>query len=303
MNENKELTLVEDWELELKQNDLGNVHDIQDDLLPFFQEAKLLESEAMKIQVDSEDDKESMQKARELRLNLQKIRVSADKKRKELKEESLRRANAVQGMFNIIKYLIVPLEEHLSKQEKFAEEMAKQRMEKLKAERISLLAEYEVDLTFVKIEEMPSEVFDEFLEKAKKEYQAKKIAEQEAEKQRVKDEEAREKERVRALQEAKKLKAEKEKLRKEKEKIEAELAQAQKRQESLALKEKEKEAKKQGTENMKLQFLLDQLEKIEFPEMETKEYQEVVGNIKTAMLRVVNYAKNQLHTNQLTGKK
>lgn len=300
MTKNNELTLVEDWELELKQNDLANVKDIQDDLLPFFQEAKFLEAEAMKIQVQSENDKESMQKARELRLNLQKIRVSADKKRKELKEESLRRANAVQGMFNIIKYLIVPLEEHLSKQEKYAEEMAKQRIEKLKIERASLLAEYEVDLTFVKVEEMPDEVFNEFLEKAKKEYVAKKNAEKEAEKQRLKEEKAKEKERLKALQVAKELKEKNDKLEMEKKRIEAELAQAQKRQDEEALKEKAREAKKQGSENMKLQFLLDQLERIEFPEMETAEYREMVKNIEIAVSRVVRYTRNHIKENQLT---
>ena len=87
---------------------------------PFWIQASEIVSEAKNITVSSELDKKSMSKARELRIKLKNIRVSADNQRKELKEESLRTGNAIQGAYNVLKFLIVPMEEYLEKQENYA---------------------------------------------------------------------------------------------------------------------------------------------------------------------------------------
>ena len=58
-----------------------------------------------------------MQEARIARLALRDIRIQADKTRKALKEESLRYGKAVQGVYNVIEYLITPIEKHLEERE------------------------------------------------------------------------------------------------------------------------------------------------------------------------------------------
>src|ERR1022692_1151353 len=50
-----------------------------------------------------------MRECRALRLALGAERVRADKLRKRLKEDGLRRGNAVQGVFNLLKYMIEPV--------------------------------------------------------------------------------------------------------------------------------------------------------------------------------------------------
>ncbi len=50
-------------------------------------------------------------RAKRLRLDISKIRVSADKARKAQKEEYLRAGNAIQGVFNILKFAVTDKEE------------------------------------------------------------------------------------------------------------------------------------------------------------------------------------------------
>jgi hypothetical protein len=53
---------------------------------------------------------------------LREIRINADKKRKELKEDSLKYGKAVQSVYNLIESVIEPLESHCEKQENFVKE-------------------------------------------------------------------------------------------------------------------------------------------------------------------------------------
>src|SRR5688500_1953702 len=62
-----------------------------------------------------------MKMAREGRLYLKKVRVEVEHARKELKEQSIREGKAIDGISNVLKALIEPIEEYLEKQEKFAE--------------------------------------------------------------------------------------------------------------------------------------------------------------------------------------
>jgi len=87
------------------------------------------------IQVDSVDDVDGMKMAREARLALAKNRTAADKKRKELKEDSIKYGKAVQGVYNIIEYVSSQVELSLDKKEKFAEYAEKKRIEELVLER------------------------------------------------------------------------------------------------------------------------------------------------------------------------
>lgn len=86
---------------------------------PGWEAAKALEARARAIVVTDAGQTALMNEARELRLQLKSIRVSTEKTRKELKAESLRKVRAIDGVANIIEYLIAPLEEHLDRQENF----------------------------------------------------------------------------------------------------------------------------------------------------------------------------------------
>ncbi len=154
----------------------------------YFQEAKGIAEEAKQIVVTDETQTDLMVKAREARLKLKNIRVMADKTREELKAQSLREGNAIQGIFNVIKALVVPVEEYLEKQEKFAEMKEKARLEAVYSERIEKLSKYVGDVSLYNIKEMTDEVFDNLLEGCKSAFEARVQAEKEAEEQKVEQE-------------------------------------------------------------------------------------------------------------------
>ena len=79
------------------------------------------ENKAKAIVVTDASQKAEMQMARVGRLFLREKRISIEKTRKELKEQSLRESKAIDGIANVLKALIIPIEEYLEKQEKFVE--------------------------------------------------------------------------------------------------------------------------------------------------------------------------------------
>lgn len=106
---------------------------------PFLDQLSDWEEKAFKLQVKDENDLESMERAREARLVLKKIRVEADKVRKALKEESNRYNNAVQSTYKIIEAAIVPMEAHLKQQEDFIRLAREKRQAELQEARIQAL--------------------------------------------------------------------------------------------------------------------------------------------------------------------
>lgn len=88
---------------------------------PLFQQAKTWKEKAEQLIVTDENQIDKMNDARDARLALKKIRVEADHLRKKLKEDSLRYGKAVQGVYNVIEFLISPIEKHLEEQERFVE--------------------------------------------------------------------------------------------------------------------------------------------------------------------------------------
>lgn len=87
----------------------------------YFTMASEWESKAKAIVVTDEGQTTKMKMAREGRLFLKKKRVAIEKTRKELKEQALREGKAIDGIANVLKALIVPIEEHLDEQEHFVE--------------------------------------------------------------------------------------------------------------------------------------------------------------------------------------
>ena len=228
----------------------------------YFEQAKRLASEAKTITVTSVDQTGEMAKARELRLQLQKIRTKGvEQTRIQLKEQSLREGKAIDGLANVIKALIVPVEEHLKDQEEFAKRIEDQKKLEIEQERIQELSKYvEGEGYSLHPDKMSQETFDKLLEASKFTFEAQKKAEEDAEKARLAQVEADRKEQERIRLENEKLKAdaekreremalEREKTQKEQEAREAQLAKERAEQEAKL--EAERQARLQAEEKMR----------------------------------------------------
>src|SRR3990167_7503622 len=239
LTENKELVaIIEENNLEKTQ---GQV--ILDNFSSFIKEASQWESKAKTIVITNVLQVEKMAEARGARLALKSIRVNVENVRKSLKEKALLEGKAIDGIANVIKALIVPLEEYLETQEKFAETLEAERIAKKNEERAFELAKYVEDITLYNFKDMPDEVFDNLILKVKTVFDAEQEAKKKTEQERIGNEK-----KEKAEQE-KKLEAEKEKAKKEaeaREKAEAELK---------AKEEEEKRKKKETEEKEKAEKL------------------------------------------------
>lgn len=209
--------------------------------------AKETVKKASSIKVKDENDIDSMKEARKVRLELKDIRVHVENIRVELKEDSLREGKAIDGMANIIKAILEPVEKYLETQEKFAEVQKLEKEENEFQRRINELTPYVSDVTVYTLHptQMSTETFNKLLEDSKKASDAQKAAEKRAEEEKIAKEKAdaienarirKENERLTKLNEAKnaKLKAEREKT---------EAAELKLKQEKEGQERKEREAK------------------------------------------------------------
>lgn len=89
---------------------------------------------AKSIIVTDESQTTEMEMARVGRLFLKEKRIAIEKARKSLKEQALREGKAIDGIANVLKALIVPIEEYLDKQEHFVENKAKEEAERKRIE-------------------------------------------------------------------------------------------------------------------------------------------------------------------------
>ena len=109
----------------------------------YFKIAADWEGKARAIVVTDEEQKAEMKMAREGRLFLRQKRIDVENARKKLKEQSLREGKAIDGIANILKAVIVPIEEYLDEQEHFAENKRKAEEEARRLEAERLLKEKE----------------------------------------------------------------------------------------------------------------------------------------------------------------
>jgi hypothetical protein len=238
---------------------------------PVFAQAKNLCRDAEAINVTDATQVTQIKQARALRLLLRGIRVEADKIRKKLKEDSLRRGKAIQGVYNIIEYAIAPVEERLLEHEKFAERAEAARIAKAKEEREAQLSAYVADLSFYRLGEMSEEAWKQLLSGAKAAHEARISAEVKAEQERIAQAMAEAEERERVRQENERLKrevsereaalraereaaeakarAEAEKARKEREAVEARARAEREKIERKAAAEREAAEKKVAAEH------------------------------------------------------
>ncbi len=305
---------------------------LQSAFAPFYEEASKMKEEAESLVVTDVTDVVGMRRAKTLRARFRDIRVEAENVRKELKAESLRTGKAIDGVANVLKFLIVPLEEHLKTQEKFLEVQEEKRKAELVQKRTSELSVYvdEEALSFYNLGEMSEEAFNNLLETSKKAFEAEQEAIKKAEADRIAEEKAekKEQERIRKENEELKKKAEarekeiekerkelEEENRKEREAMEAkvkkESAEKAKIQKQLEAKKKAEEAErvkveavKKAEDDRKRQELLAPdkdklivlsgvLQKIEMPRVSSKEAGVVVDEVEKILYELSNYIADE----------
>lgn len=168
---------------------------LMDAFLPFYNQVMEWKEKAEKIVVTSSDQLREMKQAKDGRLIMKGIRVEVEKRRKGLKEDSLREGKAIDGVANVLESLIGPIEGYLAKQENFAAIQEANRLDALKESRIEALSPYEAHLEFYDLRNMPEEAYQQLFDSLKRSHEDKI-----AEKKRIEQDEIRKKE-VRRLAE------------------------------------------------------------------------------------------------------
>lgn len=246
------------------------------------------------ILVNDINQTEEMKQAREDRLALKRVRVKIEKKRVELKKESLRTTQIIDGAAKYLKEQIEPAEKYLELQEKFAEVKRAEELAKKRAERIEKIIGLGANPDSYNLDVMTDETFDSTVsgiiesnrlkaeaEKAELERLEKERVEKEAEEKRIREENAR----LRAEAEAKEIQLAKE--RKQREAIELE---AKKKDEAEArAKAEAEEAERQALlapDKDKLTKFADELSMIrtsKLPAVSSNNAQRVVNMIDQSL--------------------
>ena len=251
-----------------KHNTLANTFN------PFMVSVQELVAAADQVEVASADDTKAMARAREVRLSLKKIRVDVEHARKELKDSSLREGKAIDGMANIIKFVIVPVEEKLQEQEDFVRVQEAKRIADLVEAREGRLAEAGADPSVYVLDALTDEAFETLLQGviSAKEIE-KKAAEDEA--KRLEDERL---ERKRLEKENADLKrAEEERVAKEKAKAEAE---EKERQAQIQSEKDAEQARLNAPDKEKLQALATTIYALPMPEVDGEIAEAAIQDVK-----------------------
>lgn len=185
---------------------------LQAAFLPAFAEARTIIEKSRGIVVTDVSQVLDIKVARTYRLALRSVRTGADKLRKELKEDGLRRGKAIDGFYNILVHMLDGEETRLHEQEQFAERAEAARRATLEVERTKELATYGV--TLVGLGAMADETYAQLLFNAKVGHEAKLEAARKAEAERIAAENAR-------LVEEARIRAENERLKREADEREA----------------------------------------------------------------------------------
>lgn len=206
---------------------------LESTFIPMLDMLKPMENDFNDIIADAEKgiDENVTARAKRLRIDIGKVRIETEKKRKAEKDESLRLGKAIDGIANIVKYAVTSKEEKLKEIETHLERVEAERLEKIGNERIGLVSAY-VDTELMvgtNLAEMEQDVFDAYLY-AKKTAFENAIAEEKA---RIEAEEKAKSERE----------AEEKRIREENEKLKAEALKA----------ESEKKAKEEAEERARLE--------------------------------------------------
>ena len=247
-----------------------------DNFQNYFELASKWELKAKSICVTNEDQTAEMEMARTGRLFLREKRISIEKTRVDLKQQSLREGKAIDGIANVLKALIVPIEEYLGEQEKFIENQNKKKEDEIRAK-----IEKEIEeerLAKEKAEKDEQERIrkeNEELKKQAEEREAKMKAEREEQERKLREEQEKsrkEREEMEKIAEDKRKEADA-KLAEEKAKADAE----RKKIEAEAQKQREDAEQKQRDADVKAKAEKDRIRK------EAEEKAEIARNEKEAL--------------------
>jgi len=291
----------------------------------YFQEAKKITQGAKEIIVSDFEDVETMQQAREKRLQLRGVRIDVEKTRKELKKQSLREGKAIDGIANVIKALIEPTEEYLLKQENFTKILQKVKYDKEELERIAKLSSYVENIEDYDLypTRMSKATFSQLLNASKLAYEAeakaKKETEKKVEEERLAKLESEREYRRRIIKENKRLieeallqeKKEEVKRKKEAKKLAIERKQRLELEKKLEAKaEAEEETrrqariKEQAEEETRRQSILapdkdkifdfaNELDKIEYPMLKSKVAIKLILQTKEEISRIAKVLRTK----------
>jgi len=263
------ITIIKDSGLD-KQKSQVMLDNFQD----YFKVAAEWEKKAKTLKVTSESQTADMEMARTGRLFLMRKRTTLDRVRKELKEQSMREGRAIDGIANVLKALIIPIENYLGDQENFVVRKEQARAEVLRIEDA---------------------------ERSERERIAKEKADA-AEQERIRKEneqlrEANRKNEEKLLREKKKTAAEK---RKKEEAIENERKEAQrKQQEADARAKREKDVAVQVEKKKREKVEAELREKEEKEEKERRTEEERIekdkrSSDKVKLTKVANYVNSMI---------
>jgi hypothetical protein len=187
-----------------------------------------------------------MKMAREGRIFLKQKRNEVENTRKELKEQSLREGKAIDGISNVLKALIIPIEDYLEQQEKFAEIQEANQREALKQTRTNELLKYDwIDTGMYDLGKLTDDLYNFLLAGIEKAYNDRIEAAQKIEAERLAKEKADQEERER-------IKSDNERLQKEAEAREKAMAEERKAQ-AAKLAEEQAKAKKEAEAREKVE--------------------------------------------------
>lgn len=212
----KELT-TEIKQYELSENKAQQLESL---FIPMLDMLKPMEEDFNEIIKDSENgiDEDITARAKRLRLDIGKVRIETEKKRKAEKAESLRLGKAIDGIANVVKYAVSSKEDKLKEIETHLERIEAERVLAVGGKRKELIYDYIEDKESIDIDalaKMDEDVFEAYLSAKKTAFEtalAEENARIEAEIQAQREREAEE---ARIREENERLKAEAEKAEKE----------------------------------------------------------------------------------------
>jgi len=235
--------------------------------------AKEWEKKAKQIVVTDESQLTEMAMAKTARKKFSDLRIDIEKTRKAMKEQSLRKGQAIDSIAKYLKSLVEPIEEYLKQQEDFI------KIKKLK----------EAELLKIEVEKKEEA---ERLAKEKSEREEQEKIRKENEKLKIEAEK-------RDLIESKRKKEDDRKLREEREarqNAEKELREAKELEEKKLLEEREAKIKdQQAPDRDKLIKFADNILNLTIPEVSSDKSVQLINEVKNKLEDISNYIKKEVN--------
>lgn len=269
MEENKLAVLVEESGIEKEK--------AKSIWIRFEEHFKAADEAAKKVsglEITDVSQTKEMKLAREVRLELQKIRVAAKKTHDALKEDALKEGRFIDHVNRLIVDATTPIEKSLLEKEKFAERKEEARIKALYDSRAEEIRDLGVDPIPYPLGQMSNESYDLLVDsfrvaKQAREEAARKAAEEQAEELRKKEAEAAA------------ARAELDRIERERREAEEE-EQRRIKEEQIAEALRQEAILKLGDKG-KLTAFLESVEKIEMPEVDSSDAEAILDEFSASI--------------------